>query len=252
MNQSKRFENQVVLVTGGNSGIGFATAKEFINEGARVIITGRDAKALAQATAELGNAASSLVNDASRVSDGAVLADYIQKTYGRLDAAFINAGVAKFGALSEQNEKTFDDTFDTNVKGPYFLIQKLAPLFKQGGSIVLNGSINAHIGMPGSSIYAASKAAFITFARTLSSELLPSGIRINVVSPGPVSTPLYGKLGLPTDALNQMAASIQSQIPLKRFGEPVEIAKTVLFLASKDSSFIIGAEIVADGGMIEL
>ena len=177
----------------------------------------------------------------------------IKGRFGKIDSVFINAVIAKFGPLSDLSESVFDETFDINVKGAYFTIQKALPLFPStGGTVVLNGSINAHIGMPNSSIYAASKAALISFARTLSSELVAKGIRVNVVSPGPVSTPIYGRLGLPPEALQQMAANIQEQVPMKRFGNPDEIANAVLFLASSESSFILGTEIIADGGMSQL
>ncbi len=245
MQHSNRFAGKNVLVTGGNSGIGFAAAKEFVREGARVLITGRDAQSLAQARAELGPAVSVLVNDASKIADGVALAAHLQQTFGHIDVAFINAGIATFGPYAEITEAAFDQSFNTNVKGPYFLLQKLAPLFSRGGSVVLNGSINAHIGMPGSSVYAATKAAFISFAKTLSSELLPQGVRVNVVSPGPVTTPLHTRAG--TDR-----AGLTAKIPLGRFGEPQEIAQAVLFLASSDAAFIVGTELIIDGGMIQL
>jgi NAD(P)-dependent dehydrogenase (short-subunit alcohol dehydrogenase family) len=165
---------------------------------------------------------------------------------------FINAGVAKFGAFEEIDETLWDQTFNTNVKGAYFTIQALVPLFNPGAAIILNGSINAHIGMPHSSVYAASKAALISFAKTLSAELVGRGVRVNVVSPGPVTTPLYGRLGLPADALNEMAGNIQAAVPLKRFGTPDEVAGAVLYLASPEAGFIVGTELIVDGGMIQL
>jgi len=252
MSEKHKFEGKVVLVTGGNSGIGFATAKEFIAEGAKVLITGRDQTNLDRAKKELGSSLKAIKNDAGKLSETDRLVDFISKEYGRLDVAFINAGIAEFGPQANLDESAFDDTFNTNVKGPYFLIKGLVPLFRNGGSVILNGTINAHIGMPGSSIYAASKAALISFARTLSAEYVGQGIRINVVSPGPIKTPIFERLGLPPEALQQMAAGIQAKVPMKRFGTPEEIAKTVLFLASSDSSFIIGTEIIVDGGMTEM
>jgi NAD(P)-dependent dehydrogenase (short-subunit alcohol dehydrogenase family) len=169
-----------------------------------------------------------------------------------LDAVFINAGVAKLAPFEAVGEEMWDATFNTNLKGPYFLIKALLPCLNSGAAIVLNGSINAHIGMPHTSVYAASKAALISLAKTLSSELLSKGIRVNVVSPGPVSTPLYGRLGLPAEQLSEVAAGIQSQIPLKRFGTPDEIASAVLYLASAESAFIVGTELIVDGGMSQL
>jgi NAD(P)-dependent dehydrogenase (short-subunit alcohol dehydrogenase family) len=247
-----RFEGKSVLVTGGNSGIGLAAAQAFAAEGARVIITGRDPETLAQAVATLGAGAIALRNDASVVGQAKELAATLASQQIRLDAVFINAGSAKFAPLSDVDEALWDHGFDTNVKGAYFQIQALLPLFNVGASIVLNGSINAHIGMPNSSVYAASKAALISLAKTLSAELLPRGVRVNVVSPGPVSTPLYGKLGLDAATLEATAAQIQAQIPLGRFGTPQELASTVVHLAASESAFIVGSEIVVDGGMSQL
>ncbi|MBZ5538525.1 MAG: SDR family oxidoreductase [Acidobacteriia bacterium] len=248
----KRFEGKNVLVTGGNSGIGRAAALAFAKEGARVVITGRDQSTLNQAAAQLGEKAIAVQNDASNVADGIRLTTLLEHLSLRLDAAFINAGVTKLAPFDEVGEAMWDVTFNTNVKGPYFLIKALVPLLNPGAAIVLNGSINAHIGMPSSSVYAASKAALISLAKTLSSELLSRGIRVNVVSPGPISTPLYDRLGLPAEQLSEVAKSLEAQIPLKRFGTPEEIASAVLYLASAESAFIVGTELVADGGMSQL
>jgi len=247
-----RFTGKSVLVTGGNSGIGLAAARAFAAEGARVIVTGRDGAALEQAKALLGSGARTLRSDAGSVTAAKTLAGTLASEGVRLDAAFVNAGIVKLAAFADVEEATWDQSFDTNVKGAYFLIQALLPLLNAGAAIVINGSIKAHIGMPNSSVYAASKAALISLAKTLSAELLPRGVRVNVVSPGPVSTPLYGKLGLPADALQTVAAQIQNQIPLGRFGTPEEIAATVLHLAAPESAFIVGTEIIADGGMSQL
>ncbi|QQX86443.1 SDR family oxidoreductase [Cupriavidus necator] len=247
-----RFEGKTVLVTGGNSGIGLAAAQAFAQEGARVVITGRDAAALEVARATLGNEAIAIRNETGTEQAARDLARQLTDAGIRLDAVFINAGIAKFAAVADVDEALWDATFNANVKGAYFQIQALLPLLNPGTSIVLNGSINARIGMPMSSVYAASKAALISLARTLSGELVSSGIRVNVVSPGPVTTPLYGKLGLETDTLSATAAQIQSQIPLGRFGLPAEIASTVLHLSAPESAFIVGTEIIADGGMSQL
>lgn len=247
-----KFENKTVLVTGGNSGIGLATAKAFVKEGARVIITGRDQKTLDLAREELGSQTIALRNDAGDVQAGRELASTLKNRGITLDAVFINAGVAKFGAFDAIDEALWDLTFNTNVKGAYFAIQSLLPILNRGAAIILNGSINAHIGMPHSSVYAASKAALITFAKTLSAELVGRGIRVNVVSPGPVATPLYGRLGVPAEQLQEMAAGIQEQVPLKRFGTPEEVASAVTYLASKDAAFIVGTELIVDGGMSQL
>ncbi len=247
-----RFINHTVLVTGGSSGIGLAAAKAYANEGARVIITGRDEEALARAQADIGHGAIALRNDAGSVEEARRLATALQEKDIQLDAIFINAGVARFAPLSDVSEALWDATFDANVKGPYFQIQALTHLLRPGAAIVINGSINAHIGMPNSSVYAASKAALISLAKTLSAELLPRGARVNVVSPGPISTPLYGKLGLDKATLDATAASIQGQIPLGRFGTPEELASTVLHLSAKESAFIVGSELIVDGGMSNL
>jgi len=247
-----RFNSKTILVTGGSSGIGLAAAQAFVAEGARVIITGRDAKALEQAKATLGADAVALVNDAGRLADAKALAAALAAADLQLDAVFLNAGTAKFAAFPDVDEALWDQIFDTNIKGPYFQVQALLPRLNPGASIVINGSINARIGMPNSSVYAASKAAVISLAKTLSAELLPRGVRVNVISPGPVATPLYGKLGLDTASLDATAAQIQNQVPLGRFGTPDEIAATVLHLSSPESAFIVGTEIIADGGMSQL
>ena len=247
-----RFEGKTVLVTGGNSGIGLAAAQAFVQEGARVVITGRDAAALETARATLGANAIAIRNETGTVAAARELTRQLQEAGVRLDAVFINAGMAKFAAVADVEEAMWDATFNANVKGAFFQIQALLPILNPGTSMVLNGSINARIGMPMSSVYAASKAALISLAKTLSGELLGSGIRVNVVSPGPVSTPIYGKLGLDADTLSATAAQIQSQIPLGRFGQPAEIAATVLHLSAPESAFIVGTEIIADGGMSQL
>ena len=247
-----RFEGRTVLVTGGSSGIGLAAAQAYAAEGARVVITGRDAAALEQARAAIGGTTIAIRNDAGQAGAGKALAQALAAAGVRLDAVFVNAGGARFAPFAQVEPAFWDETFEVNVKGAYFTIQALLPLLNRGASIVLNGSINAHIGMPNSSVYAASKAALISLAKTLSAELLPGGVRVNVVSPGPVRTPLYGKLGLDAAALEATAAQIQGQVPVGRFGTPQEIAATVLHLSAPESAFIVGAEIVVDGGMSQL
>ena len=248
----KRFDGKNVLVTGGTSGIGLATARAFANEGARVVLTGRDQSALDKAASQLGQNFIAVRSDAGSVADGINLAKLLQERGVMLDAVFINAGIAKLAPFEAVDEEMWDATFNTNLKGPYFLMKDLVPRLNPGAAIVLNGSINAHIGMANTSVYAASKAALISLAKTLSSELLSSGVRVNVVSPGPVTTHLLDRLGLPAKQLSEVEAGIQAQIPLKRFGTPDEIASAVLYLASIESAYIVGTELVADGGMSQL
>ncbi|NGY03901.1 SDR family oxidoreductase [Solimonas terrae] len=247
-----RYSNKAVLVTGGSSGIGLATAQAFAREGARVVITGRDEAALAAARRQIGADTIAVRNDAADFASAASLAERIAQEGIKLDAVFINAGSATFADFADVTPALWDSIFNANTKGPYFQLQALLPHLNAGAAIVLNGSINARIGMPQTSVYAASKAALISLARTLSAELLPRGIRVNVVSPGPVRTPLYGKLGLDAAALEATAAQIQGQIPLGRFGTPEELAATVLHLSAPESAYIVGTEIIADGGMSQL
>lgn len=247
-----RLAGKNALITGGTTGIGLETARQFIAEGARVIITGQNPDTLAAAAKELGPSAITLSSDAGSPTAGEALAARVRQEFGHLDVLFVNAGVGVFQPVEAFDEAAFDRQMTINFKGPYFLVQKLLPIFAKPASIVLNTSINAHIGMPNSSVYAASKAALLSLSRTLSGELVERGIRVNAISPGPVSTPIYGKLGVPAEQLAAMAEGIRTQIPLKRFGEPAEIARAAVFLASDESRFMLGAEIIIDGGMSTL
>ncbi|MDS7594621.1 SDR family oxidoreductase [Agrobacterium tumefaciens] len=244
-----RLANKTALITGGTSGIGLETARQFLAEGARVAITGTNPKTIEAAHTELGDDVLIIRADAGDVAAQKTVAVEIEKAFGKLDIVFINAGVADLRPVESWDEAGFDRTFDINVKGPFFLIQALLPLLGNPASIVLNTSVNAHIGMPTSSIYAASKAALLSMARTLSGELIGRGIRVNAVSPGPVATPLYGKLGLSEEGTKAMASGVLAQVPAARFGTPSEIAKAVVFLASDEASFTVGAELLIDGGM---
>ena len=247
-----KLEGKVAVVTGGNSGIGLATAKEFRREGARVVITGRDARTLEEAAREIGGEVLALRSDSSSLADIDELFAAVKERFGRVDVLFVNAGVGKFAPLEETTEELFDQIMDINFKGAYFTIKKALPLLNDGASVILNTSVVAHVGFPNSSVYSASKAALLSLVRTLSADLVGRGIRVNAVSPGPVETPIFGKMGLPPETLHETTKGFSGQVPLKRMGRPEEIAKAVLFLAGSDSSFLLGTEIVADGGTLGL
>lgn len=247
-----RLHNKTVLITGGTSGIGLATAERFLAEGARVAITGTRAETLAEAKAQLGEGVITILGDAGNVATQAEIAARVAAEFGHLDVLVINAGIGDFRPVEGFDEAAFDRSFAINVKGPFFLVQALLPILSNPSSIVLNGSINAHIGMPNSSLYAATKAALISLAKTLSGELIGRGIRTNVVSPGPVATPLYGKLGLTAEQLSGMQTAILGQLPVGRFGDPREVADAFLYFASDESRFTVGSELIVDGGMSNL
>lgn len=244
-----KLKNKIAVITGGNSGIGFAAAKELKDNGARIIILGRNSEAVKQAASDLGGDTLGVTADVSRVADLKRAFQTICETAGRVDILFANAGIAQFAPITDATEELFDAMTGINFKGTYFTIQNALPLMPDGASIIITSSTVVHFGMPGASIYAAGKAALNSLAKTLGMELAGRRIRVNVISPGPITTPIFGKMGMPKEMFDQMAAGIMQQVPLKRFGESAEIAKTVLFLASDDSSFITGQEIVVDGGM---
>ncbi|WP_343612718.1 SDR family oxidoreductase [Novosphingobium sp.] len=248
MTRSLRLADKTALITGGTSGIGLATARRFIEEGARVAITGTSADKLAAAKAALGDVLT-IQADAGDAAAQAAVATALRDAFGHLDAVFLNAGVADFRPLEGWDEEGIDRTFATNVKGPLLLVQALLPILSNPASIVLNGSINARLGKPNSIVYAASKAALISMARTLSGELIGRGIRVNTISPGPVTTPIYSKLGLSDAQLAGMKDYLIGAIPAGRFGDPVEIADAVVHLASDESRYTVGAELIIDGGM---
>jgi len=244
-----RLKGKRALITGGTSGIGLETAKQFIREGARVAITGRNPATLESARNELKQDVLIIPSDSSSVAAQKQVVEAIQQAFGGLDVLFVNAGIAELKPVEQWDEAAFDHSFAVNLKGPYFLIQALLPIFANPTSIVLNTSVNAHIGMPNTSVYAATKAAMLSLVRTLSGEFISRGIRVNAISPGPISTPLYNKLGLSKDDLTSVAASIQSQVPVGRFGTPLEIAHAAVFLASDESAFTVGSDLMIDGGM---
>jgi NAD(P)-dependent dehydrogenase (short-subunit alcohol dehydrogenase family) len=244
-----RLQGKRTLITGGTTGIGLETARQFIAEGARVAVTGNNLKNLEEASKALGKDALVMRVDAADITAQASLAQQIKSAFGGLDVVFANAGVAEFRPVEAWDAAGFDRHFAINVRGPFFLIQALLPLLSNPSSIVLNASINAHIGMPASSVYAASKAALLSLAKTLSGELIGRGIRVNAISPGPISTPLYGKLGLTPEQLDATAKGILGMVKAGRFGEPSEIAKAVVFLASDETRFAVGSELIVDGGL---
>ena len=244
-----RLKGKRSLITGGTSGIGLETARQFLQEGARVAVTGRNPQTLDAARRELGNDVLTIPSDASDPAAQRIVAETIRQAFGGLDILFVNAGAAELRPVEQWDEAGFDRSFALNVKGPFFLIQALLPVFGNPASIVLNASVNASIGMPNSSVYGATKAALLSLARTLSGELIARGIRFNAVSPGPIQTPLYGKLGFSEADLKTVSASIQKLVPAGRFGNPSEIAQAVVFLASDESAFTVGAELQIDGGM---
>ncbi|WP_394777264.1 SDR family oxidoreductase [Undibacterium sp.] len=240
---------KTALITGGTTGIGLETAKLFIKEGASVIVTGVTDERIAQAKDELGPDALVLKADVRTAADLDALFEAVQARFSTLDIVFANAGTGTVAPLDAITEEDIDRQFGINFKGIFFTVQKAAPLMRAGGSIVLTTSFLNEVGVPGFSILSASKAAVRSLVRSLGAELAPRGIRVNAVSPGPISTGFHGKLGLTQAQLNEAAASIEAQIPLARFGEAAEVAKTVLFVASEDASFMTGSEIVVDGGL---
>ena len=244
-----RLTGKVAVVTGGNSGIGLATAKRFREEGAKVAISGRDQKTLDEAVRTIGGEVIAVRADVAKLGDLDRLYKAVAEKFGKIDVLFANAGIAKFAPVTDSTEALFDETFDINVKGVYFTIQKALPLLNEGASIIINSSVASESGLSGSSIYSATKAAVRSFARTLTAELVGRGIRVNVVSPGPVQTPILGRNGLSQEAIDDVARYLVSKVPMNRFGKPEEVADTVLFLASPESSYVTGVDINVDGGM---
>ena len=244
-----RLTGKVAVVTGGNSGIGLATAKRFREDGAKVAITGRDQKTLDEAVKTIGGDVLAVRADVSKLSDLDKFYKAVSEKFGKIDIIFANAGIAKFVPFADSSEALFDETFDINVKGVFFTIQKALPLLNDGASIIINSSVVNETGAAAASVYAATKAAVRSFARTLTTELVDRGIRVNVVSPGPITTPIFGRTGLPQEAVDEFAREIKTKVPMKRFGKPEEVADTVAFLASSEASYITGVDINVDGGM---
>jgi NAD(P)-dependent dehydrogenase (short-subunit alcohol dehydrogenase family) len=245
----KRFEGKVAMITGGNSGIGLAAAKAFAREGAQVAVTGRDEGTLKNAEKEIGSGALAIRADAARIADLDAAMAKVRDRFKRIDALFVNAGIGKFVPIAEVTEAMFDEIVTINLKGAFFTVQKALPLMARGSAVVLNASINAHIGLPGTTVYGATKAAVVNMAKTMSADLAERGIRVNAVSPGPVETPIFGRAGISSEQSRQTKEWLQNQTLVKRMAEPEEIAEAVLYLSSDVSSFVVGTELVIDGGM---
>lgn len=247
-----KLEGKVALVTGGSSGIGFATAEQFVKEGAFVYITGRREAELASAAKALGEQAVGIRADASKLEELDALYAQIQREKGRLDVLFVNAGGGSFAPIGQITEEQYDQTFDTNVKGVLFTVQKALPLIPEGGAIVLNASIVSVQGVPNFSVYSASKAAVRSFARGWTNDLKDRKIRVNVVSPGPIDTPGLSGLAQTEEQKRALYTELASKVPLGRVGRPEEIARAAVFLASDDASYIAGIELFVDGGTVQV
>jgi len=247
-----RLEGKIALITGGNSGIGLATAKQFVKEGAYVFITGRREPELAAAVKEIGRNVTGVRGDVSKLGDLDRLFAQIKREKGKLDIVFANAGVAKYAPFGTITEEFYDAIFDINVKGLLFTVQKALPLLPDGASIILNASIVASKGLPANSVYSATKAAVRSFARTWTTDLKERRIRVNAVSPGATDTPGLNDLLTSTEAGQQRLKMLSNTVPLGRLGTPAEIARAVVFLASDDSSYITGTELFVDGGMAQV
>ena len=247
-----KLEGKIALITGGNSGIGLATAKQFVNEGAHVFITGRRDKELAAAVKEISKNATGIQGDVSNLVDLDRLFAQIKREKGKLDVVFANAGIAKYAAFGKITEDFYDSMFDVNVKGVLFTVQKALSLLSDGASIILNASIAGSKGLPTYSVYSATKAAVRSFARTWTTDLKDRRIRVNAISPGAIDTPAATDLLASSEVGEQRRKMVSTSVPLGRFGRPDEVAKAVVFLASDDSSYITGTELFVDGGFAQV
>jgi NAD(P)-dependent dehydrogenase (short-subunit alcohol dehydrogenase family) len=243
-----KLKGKTVIITGGNSGIGFATAELFLQEGATVIITGRREDAIQKAVLKLGKGAHGIVSDAGKMKDVKELKKHVAAIASKVDILFANAGVGLFAPFDQVSEELFDANMDINFKGVFFTVQTLLPLFNEGGSIILNSTILVHSGLATASAYSASKGAVLSLGKTLAAEFASRTIRVNTVSPGPIDTPIYTKMGMTEEAWQQFAAGVQAKIPLNRFGQAADVARAALFLAADDSKFLTGSEMTIDGG----
>lgn len=247
-----RLTGKIAVITGGNSGMGLVTAKRFIEEGAQVVITGRRQKELDEAVRYLERNVTAVQGDVAKLEDLDRLYQVVKEKFGRIDILFANAGVAALAPLGSVTEEHFDREFNVNVKGLFFTVQKALPLLKDGSSIILNASIAGYKGTGAFSVYSATKAAVRSFARTWTTDLKDRKIRVNAISPGPIKTPIFAKMGIGQEQAAQFVEGISAQIPLGRMGESEEIASAVLFLASNESSFVTGVELTVDGGLAQV
>lgn len=245
----QRLAGKTALITGGNSGIGLATARLFLEHGAHLVITGRDEASLEQARRELGEQVIAIRSDAGSLADIEALVQDVGRRCSQLDVLVVNAGMAAAVPFDQVSEAQFDSMLSVNVKGAFFTIQKALPLLRPGASIIVTTSIANQLGTPLMSVYGATKAALRSMVQTLALELVGRGIRINAVSPGPIATPMFGRFGLPPEVVQAVQAQMVAKSPMQRFGRPDEVAKAALFLASDDASYVLGEEIVVDGGM---
>ncbi len=244
-----RLTGKTALITGGTTGIGLASAKLFLQEGARVAIIGQDASRVAIAAKELGEGVIALRADVASKADMAGVAARLRAEFGKLDVVFANAGIAQPMPFSDVDDDNIDNQVDVNFKGVIYTIQSMLPIMNKPSSIVLTSTTMIEQGVAGMSVYAATKAAVRSLARTLSAELAPRGVRVNAISPGLIDTPIYGKLGLPAQAVQEWASQLMTKVPAARFGQADEVAKAVLFMASDDSSYMMGENVLFDGGM---
>jgi len=247
-----KLEGKIAVITGGNSGIGLATAKRFVSEGAYVFISGRRQKELDSALSEIGKNVMGIQGDVSNLADLDRLYNTVKEQKGHLDILFANAGIAQFAPLGEVSEEHFDNIFRINVKGLLFTVQKALPLFQNGGSIILNSSIGSSKGFEETSVYSATKAAVRSFARTWTGDLRHRKIRVNAISPGPIDTPIFSNILQNEEQIDQFKKNIVNTVPMGRMGSPDEVAKVVSFLASDDSSYITGIELFVDGGLAQI